>query len=823
MKFLKVLFKILFTLSFVAVIAAGVGIYSYVWPQLPSVDNLQNVKYQVPLRVYTADKQLIAEFGEKRRIPVKYEDTPELMIQAFVASEDDRFFTHPGVDYKGLLRAAIQLILTGKKRQGGSTITMQVARNFYLTREKTYTRKINEIFLALKIESRLTKSQILSLYLNKIYLGNRAYGIGAAAQIYYGKKVGELNLAQTAMIAGLPKAPSRYNPIANPERATIRRNYVLLRMLDLGKISQADYDIASSAQVSAEIHRAEVIASAPYMAEMVRKYMTDQFGSDAYTNGYNVYTTIDSNLQNVADESIRNTLDDYDYRHGWRQKRNNNNHVEITASTTIAELDLILKKSGSVAHLIPAIITEIQDQKLTVYSKNKTTHSIDWNDINWARTFITEDKKGPKLKTAADQFQVGDLIKILSYQTDDNEQKWRIAQVPKVAGALISISPVDGHIIALTGGYSYFDSKFNRVTQAQRQPGSGFKAFIYSAALEYGYTASSIINDAPVVFNDRHLEGSWRPENYSGKFFGPTRLRYALTKSRNLISIRLVRDMGIKYTLAHAENFGFDAKKLPHNLSISLGSASVTPLQMSRGYAVLANGGYLIEPYFIQSIEEGPGNIIYIANPATVCEDCASTEIKEPLFDIAKIQNKPETILAKRVISKENRFIMYSMMQDVIQLGTARKARVLKRKDLAGKTGTTNDQRDAWFNGYNQSIVTNTWVGFDDNSKLGRGEVGGRAALPAWIRYMREALKEMPDNSPEIPESMVTVKIDPKTGLRAPVGMDKTIFEIFRSDHIPKVLVIEETIDEVIIEETNNDGETTIKKQSNQSIVDDLF
>lgn len=822
MKLLTTLFKYLFVLGIVGSLLGGAslyGLYLYLEPQLPSIENLKDVRYQVPLRVYTADNQLIAEFGEKRRIPVAYEHTPETMIQAFLAAEDDRFFSHPGVDYKGILRAGVQLALTGKRRQGGSTITMQVARNFYLSPEKTFTRKLNEIFLALKIETKLSKQQILALYLNKIYLGNRAYGIGAAAQIYYGKTIDELTLAETAMVAGLPKAPSRYNPIANPERATQRRNYILKRMLTLKLIDQSAYDAAAEQPVTAEIHRAKILASAPYIAEMARDYMIEHYGQDAYINGYNVYTTIDSQLQTAADNALRAALDAYDRRHGWRGPEDK---VVLDDPINTEQLDQLLATRSSVAQLIPAIITEVKEKQIVVYDKQQQFHEIAWDDLKWARKFISEDKRGPKLKTAADAFSVGDIIKISSYQTEKEETQWRLAQTPKVTGALISLSPQDGRIIALTGGYDYFDSKFNRAIQAERQPGSGFKAFIYSAALEAGYTAASVINDAPVVFNDKSLEGTWRPENYSGKFFGPTRLRYALTKSRNLISIRLVRDIGVKYALSHAEKFGFDAEKLPHNLSLALGSASVTPLQMSRGYAVLANGGYLIDPYFVQRIEENGENIIYTANPATVCEDCtASVEpekapAEETLTDVEQIENKVKPI-APRVISKENRYIMYSMMQDVIQRGTGIKAKSLGRKDLAGKTGTTNDQRDAWFNGYNQSIVTNAWVGFDDNSKLGRGEVGGKAALPAWIDYMRIATKGTADKSPQMPVNMITARIDPKTGLRAPASMKNAVFETFRADHIPELLP------HSVVASEQSPNNSPIESGDDKTVVEELF
>jgi penicillin-binding protein 1A len=757
--------------AFLGLVALGVAYY-YIEPELPDIDNLKDVQLQVPLKVFSKDGGLIAEFGEKRRTPLEYEEIPEPMIQAFLSAEDANFFRHPGVDYRGLLRAGVQLALTGEKKQGGSTITMQVARNFYLSRKKTYTRKLSEIFLALRIEEELSKPEILELYLNKIYLGHRSYGVGAAAKVYYGKNVDELTLAQTAMIAGLPKAPSRFNPLANPPRAVERRNYVLDRMLQEGYIDQAQHDAASAEPITASRYAPDIQVEAPYIAEMVRAEMVERFDQEAYTGGYLVYTTVTAEEQSAANDAVRSALDAYSERHGYHGP-------EARLEPLPAEqeaLDAALDDRALVGRLRPAIVTAVEEKSAQVYLGDGETATIAWEEMKWARPYINPDSRGPAPKQATEILQPGDVVRLRSRATKDKGTVWRLAQVPRAAGALIALAPQDGAVRALVGGYDFYYSKFNRVTQAERQPGSGFKAFIYSAALENGFTPASLINDAPVVFEDPSLEGAWRPENYSGKFFGPTRLRYALTKSRNLVSIRLLRSMGVEAALEHIARFGFDPDKLPHNLSLALGSANVTPLQMASAYAVLANGGFRVEPYFIERIEHGADEVVFEAEPLTVCADCP-----EPAEGEA-----PDPQRAPRVLDARNRFLMYSMMQDVIREGTATRARELGRKDLAGKTGTTNDQRDAWFNGFNQHLVANAWIGFDDNSKLGRGEVGGRAALPAWMDFMRVALKGVPDIQPTMPPEIDMVRIDPRTGALAAAGAEDAIFELFRSEDVPK-------------------------------------
>ncbi|BAO43109.1 penicillin-binding protein 1A [Thiolapillus brandeum] len=783
------------------------GTYLHFRSELPSTENLLKIQLQVPMRIFSADGKLIAQYGEKRRDPVSYEEIPEDMVNAFLAAEDQNFFQHYGIDPAGLIRAAVTLALTGHKKQGGSTITMQVARNYYLTRKRTFTRKIREIFLALHIEQELNKKQILELYLNKIYLGHRAYGIKAAAQVYYGRPLDQLTLAETAMIAGLPKAPSNYNPVTNPERALLRRNYVLGRMLALGYISREQAEQARAAPVTASLHHAEVELEAPWVAEMVREKLVRDFGPETYTSGLNVYTTISSKLQNAANQGLRTALEDYDRRHGWRGAEK---HYDTLPEDEKA-LDDLISGIPTVHKLLPAIVTSVEEKSATVYLGKGRRLQIEWQGLRWARPYVDESHRGNKPGTAADILQIGDLVRVRERSNDKGESWWELSQIPAVAGALVSLNPANGALNALVGGYDFRTSKFNRATQAKRQPGSGFKPIIYSAALEAGFTAASVINDAPVVMESNGDDETWRPENYSGKFYGPTRLRWALTKSRNLVSIRLLRAMGIKHALEHAKRFGFDPDQLPHALSLALGSGEVTPWQMARAYAVLANGGYLIDPYFIDHIEKN-GQTIYEADPLVV--GCGSvTGEAEP--SEAEADSASESCRsAPRTLPEDNRYIMYSMMQDVIRRGTGVRARSLGHSDLAGKTGTTNEQRDAWFTGYNQHIVTTVWTGFDDNSRLGKGEVGGRVALPAWIAFMKVALEDIPNDPPEMPSDLVTIRIDNDTGLQVSGDNGNTSFEVFRPGHEPPM---QETDSGKLPEEDATDGKPTTVRP------DDLF
>ena len=833
-KFLRVSSKILIGLLVIG-LTSIIGLYLYLEPKLPSIEGLSDIQLQVPLRIYSSEGGMIAEYGEKRRAPKSINDIPLSLRQAFLAAEDDRFYEHPGVDYQGILRAVMVLVTTGQRGQGGSTITMQLARNFYLSREKTFARKLNEIFLALKIEQKLSKDQVLELYLNKIYLGNRAYGVSAAARVYYGKPLEELSLAQIAMIAGLPKAPSRYNPIINPDRALIRRNYVLNRMLTLDYITESEIRFAKAQPATAGLHNSPIDVSASYVAEMVRHEITQQFGEDAYIKGLNVFTTIDGRLQRAANLSLRHALLNYDKRHGFRGAQQNINLNPEGVTLSGEESEALWKEAveslSVVGGLHPAIVLEVAEQGARVYLRGGRLINLDWDGLKWAKPFIDRNTQGKEPELASDILKLGDIIRI--YKEDG---KWILGQIPEVQGALTAVRSNDGAIQALVGGYDFHRSKFNRAVQAKRQAGSSFKPFIYSAALSRDYTAATLINDAPVVFHDPVLEGTWRPENYSGKFFGPTRLREALFKSRNLVSIRILRSIGVAYATNFAKQFGFDSSLLPRDLSLALGSGELSPLQLSTGYSVFSNGGYKIQPYFIQRIEDVDGNMLFEADPVVACVSCelkargivlpqqqqqqASEENvaaemlrQEQLLSQAlqQQQNKPDVTQdastldmqadagsqeqnlgyklpkqAERAIDERIVYIMNSILQDVIARGTGRRARALGRSDLHGKTGTTNDQKDAWFNGFNSQLVATAWVGFDQQQlSLGNYETGSKAALPMWIEFMRTALKGMPETKMERPEGLVNVKINAETGKLANSADTNVVFEVFRSELAP--------------------------------------
>jgi penicillin-binding protein 1A len=798
---LLVRYGLMATLIMVAMGGLGtLGIYLYINPSLPAIDSLKDVQLQVPLRVYSADGLLIAEYGEIKRVPLEYGEFPPAMTQAVMAAEDSRFFEHPGVDYQGLLRAAAHLVTTGERGQGGSTITMQVARNFFLSRERTFTRKFSEILLSLKIENEMSKEEILSLYLNKIFLGHRAYGVAAAAQIYYGKELAELSLAQIAMIAGLPKAPSTYNPVTNPQRAQLRRDYVLRRMHELNFITAEQFEQAISQPVSAVIHGNPTEIPAPYVAEMVRDEVIRRYGAEGYTQGLRVYTTIKAPLQAAANQALHNNLMAYEQRHGFRGAEQ---HVELSGQAGAEEWAAALKELGTVGGLQPALVVGLAEHSAVLYLRNGTLQPLQWEGMQWARRYINDNAMGPEPKTAADILKPGDIVRL----DKDAGGSWLLAQQPHVGGALVSINPQNGAVLALVGGFDFFQSNFNRVTQAVRQPGSSFKPFIYSAALERDFTAASLINDAPVVFEDSKLEGEWRPENYSGKFYGPTRMREALVNSRNLVSIRLLQSTGIRTAIKHISSFGFDPSQLSRDLSLALGSAAITPYDLSRGYAVFANGGYLIEPHFIERIEDSQGGLLFQADPLFACEpdacplrplpevaeqdeepaeNTASTAADHAIEEIPDHEAVPQRFrAAPRVAEPRNIYLITTMMQDVIRRGTGRSALQLGRNDLAGKTGTTNDQQDAWFTGFNRDVVTTAWVGFDTPRSMGHLETGARAALPMWIHYMREALKESVEQIPQQPEGIVSARIDAETGQFTTADNPNAIFELFRVENVP--------------------------------------
>jgi penicillin-binding protein 1A len=749
-KFLK-WFVIIFIAIALAATISGYFLYHKLSAALPDVKTLHNVQYQTPLSIYSKDSLLIAQFGEKKRTPLEIEEIPQPLINAFIAAEDDNFYQHSGVDFKGLLRAGLQLVLTGKKKQGGSTITMQVTRNFLLSSEKTYTRKLKEIMLALKIEREYSKDKILELYLNQIFMGHRAYGIAAAAQVYYGKSLTELNLAEQAMIAGLPKAPSIYNPITNQSRAIERRNYVLHRMFELKHISRQDYEDASRQPSTAKLQSVTPEISAPYLAEMVRQKIFELYGEQAYTSGFKVYTTTDGALQTTANQALNDTLHAYDERHGYRHcsRPACQKTVETEAATNIGDTlpATVLRVKNTIATDRPA--------PLTANLQDKTLIEIPWENAKWAGN-------------SANLLKTGDMIRVRQLPN----HSWALTQVPEAEGAFVSLNPANGAILALTGGFDFHRNKYNRATQSKRQPGSGFKPIIYTTALEQGYTAASLINDAPIVIDNPGQENEWRPENYSKKFYGPTSIRSAITHSRNIISIRLLNEMGVEKAVATALRFGFTEDQIPQTLSLALGSGYASPLQMAQVYAVFANGGFLIKPYFIERIESDEGDIIYQAKPKIACPSCDDT---------------PESIRshAPRIITPQINFLMNSLLRDVVQHGTATGAKVLGRQDLAGKTGTTNEQRDAWFNGYTPTNVATAWVGFDDFSPLGDSETGGVTALPMWIEFMRVALKDSPEIPFEIPEGIVKALINPETGLLTDEEDKEGIWEFFQADRVP--------------------------------------
>ena len=802
-KALRWIFGLLAAGSVLGVAAIGIA-YLALAPGLPDVQTLRDVQLQVPLRVYSADGKLIGLFGEMRRIPVSLDEVPERMEQAFMAGEDARFYEHPGVDYQGISRAVFTLLTTGEKSVGGSTITQQLARNFFLSSEKTFTRKIKEIFLALRIEQQMSKDEILELYLNKIFLGYRAYGVGAAAEVYYGKSVGDLTLAQAAMIAALPKAPSRINPISQPERALERRNYVLERMHELGYIDAGELEAALAEQDLAYYHGAAAEVSAPYLAEMARVRALELLGEAAYIGGYEIVTTIDSRLQAAANEAVANGLAEYDRRHGYRGPEA---RIDIGAAATPAQWNGILEPFRPVSGLEPGLVIEVEDELALAYLRNGQTVALAFE--NWAAPFISRDRTGPKPKNMHEVMAPGDVIRARL----DDEGNWRLAQVPEVEGALVALDPRSGEIRALVGGYDFSRSKFNRIVQSRRQPGSGFKPFVYSAAFERGFTPASVVNDAPIVFEDPDLERAWKPENFSETFYGPTRLREALVNSRNLVSIRLLRDTGVDFAREYVARFGFEPAELPRNLTLALGSGSVSPLAMARGFAVFANGGFLVQPEFIRTVRDASGTVVYETRAPELCDDCIASAApaeapaaEEPLAPELRpleiqlsgdanaddVPAAPALTLddgaatwAPRVITAQNAYLIRSMMMDVVRRGTGAKAMELGRNDLAGKTGTTNEQRDAWFTGYNDYLVTSVWVGFDSHEPLGRQEVGGRAALPVWMEFMAVALEGLEDRPPAMPEGLAQARIDPVTGLLARLDNPDAIMEVFEVGKLP--------------------------------------
>jgi len=757
MKFLlKYCIKLtLLSLVFIKTMGIGLVLYSAtLFPQLPTVDEIRKISLNIPLRIYSKDQKLIAEYGDERRIPIRLDDAPSLLIDAILVSEDDQFYYHTGVDFLGLIRAAINNIKSQSRRQGASTITMQVVRNCFLNSEKTYIRKLKEILLAFNMEHALTKDEILELYLNKIFLGHRSYGFAAAAQTYYGQQLKELSIPEIAMLAGLPKAPSRDNPISNPDRAIERRNFVLKRLHELGKIDNLSYQTALRAPITATRNVVvDIVAAdkAPYVAEMARQLMINRFGNEVYQKGLKVTLSINSQYQAKANQALRQGLLDYDHRHGFRGAIGHFdlNTIDIqTEPERNATLNKYLSQFPSSQEMIPAIVILIEKQQFAAMTQKLEKVLVGWRHIEWARKYNGPNSLGPELIKVNHVLSIGDIVYLR--QLDDG--KWALSQLPEISGALVSLDPNTGAIIALSGGFDYFLNKFNRATQATRQPGSNIKPFIYSAALNNGFTPSSMISAAPIVVED-NVEGIWRPQNYSKQFFGPTRLRQALSLSLNLVSVRLLRAMGIDKTIDHLVQFGFKPELLPKSLSLALGSTAVTPIELASYYSVIANGGKKITPYLIEKIEDNEGNELPLSE-STNETYAESAEQPKTYSEKAYIQ----------VISPQNAFLTRSIMQQVILSGTGSRALSLNRTDLAGKTGTTNNFRDAWFTGFNPDVITSVYVGFDDASHLGKQESGASAALPIWIDFMGYILKDFPERHQAIPENITTRFINKYSG-----------------------------------------------------------
>lgn len=865
MKYFKPLF-IAFLVSVVLGIATIAGFYIYLKPQLPSVEVLKDVHLQTPMKIYSHDGKLISQFGVKRRIPLTLDEIPQQLINAVLATEDSRFYEHPGIDIIGVMRAAVNLIVTGEKGQGASTLTMQLARGFFLTREKAYIRKIKEIFIAWHMEQVLTKDEILALYLNKNELGHRAFGVGAAAQVYYGKDVKDLTLAEMATIAGLHQAPSILNPISHPRRSVARRRIVLLRMLDENYINRDEYEQAVSAPVTAKLHGAEIELSAPYIADMAYHEMIDRYGKEeAETRGYSVYLTTPSNMQQYAQQAVVRNIHDYDERHGYRgplkqlweaQKITSNeassqeqpiDNQSITNDQSFVpevidtsyrwneqQMQVVLDETQSYGPLVPAVVTETSQQSIKVYSQHGEYLDIDWDGLAWARPFINDARQGPDPDVATDIVTEGALVYIR--KRDDEPTLWQLSQLPDVSSAFVSLDPKTGAIQALVGGYSFYQSQFNRATQAKRQVGSNIKPFIYSSAIAAGYTLASIINDAPINQSDRESGIAWRPKNSDGKYDGPIRMRVGLGKSKNMVSIRLLRGVGLDNVINHLSRFGFNPKELPHDETLAIGSASLTPMEVATGFAIINNGGFAVTPYLIERIADIDNQVVWQAEPEIACHKCDSTNGSD-LSDVSQIDDKPVK-LAPRVLDPQNAFLITEMMRTGLRAngswtyktywqGTGWRARnLLHREDLAGKTGTTNDAKDTWFSGFSPDLVATSWVGFDNMSRaLGRtspnqyllnknpekynwignamvgGEDGARAAQPAWIRFMQKALDGVPEKPFFIPDDIITVRVDRTTGKLTQRTDHTSLFEYFKKGTEPTQYVRPDEVYDPYIED----------------------
>ena len=841
MKFIKRLL-ILAIICITLGVSTIFGFYLYVKPELPDVATLKNVELQTPMQVFSADGELISQFGEKRRIPLALKDIPPQMINAFIATEDSRFYEHPGIDPIGITRAAFVVLTSGSAKQGASTITQQLARNFFLTNEKKIMRKVKEIFIAIHIEQLLTKDEILELYLNKIYLGYRSYGVGAAAQVYFGKDISQLTLSEIAVISGLPKAPSTMNPIYSLDRSTTRRNVVLGRMFAEGYITQTELNQARSEPIVARYHGAEIELNAPYFAERARSWLVERYGEDAYTSGMRVYTTVDSKLQKAAQHATISNLLNYDQRHGYRGAVAT---LWQPGQTAMAETDIVdhLKKQPSYGDLTPAVVTNVDKKTASVIIKGGESIPLAWDGMKWARKFVTDTRQGAAPKKASDILASGQQVWVQpkTKQAEDGTEStyWVLSQVPDANTAFVAASPQNGAVLAMVGGFNFAHSKFNRATQSVRQVGSSIKPFIYSAAIDNGMTLATLVNDAPINRWDQSQGTAWRPKNSPPTYNGPTRLRIGLAQSKNVMAVRVLRSVGLDQTISFLTRFGFKRDEIPRAEAIALGAGSLTPVEMAQGFSVFANGGYFVKPYFIERVEDAYGNLIYQANPNIVCNDECQDEKQsagEPVVtnravinDIAISEQELGTAgsalesdqqpvkYAPQVISESNAFLVREMMASNIWgggnwgastgwNGTGWRAQVLKRRDIGGKTGTTNSSKDAWYSGFGPNIVATTWVGFDKHSRelgktswnnnLGKeqisgGEAGAKTAQPAWIEFMKAALQDVPVQAKQLPEDIVTVRIDRESGKLSNRNDASSMFEYFEKGTEPTETVSE--------------------------------
>ncbi len=802
----------------IAAVAAVIGAYYFVEPGLPRAETIRDIPLQIPLRIFSRDGYLISEIGERRRILVTFEDLPPQVVHAFISAEDRRFFEHPGIDYQGIVRSFARLLRSGEISGGGSTLTQQLARDYFLTREQLFTRKLREAFLAYKIEQEFTKEQIMALFLNKMFFGQRAYGVAAAAQVYFNKNLRDINAAEAATLAGVLPAPSRYNPVYSAANAEMRRGYVLGRMHDLGYIDDAGYADSMAFPMESQLHGAAVELNAPYVAEMVRSEMLKRYGEDTYTAGYQVVTALDSRLQTAANYALRNGLLEFSRRRGYRGPAMTLELGDEVLAAPFEQWPIEIRElleqyaPGGLSVALVTAVSENNSASIVFGGGIKAT--LPWAGIRWAKPFIDRETTGPAPEAVTDVLSVGDVIHVMPTTAGT----WALAQVPDAQGAVVAIDPFDGAVGALTGGFDFTMSKFNRARQAYRQPGSSFKPFIYSAALEHGNTPATVVLDAPVVINSSELEAVWRPINYSGRFYGPTRMREALYRSMNLVSVRLLLfNTGIGNAVRHIEKFGFGGAALPRNGSLALGGGAASPLDMAQGYAIIANGGHAVKPYVIDAIYGPEGETLYRSEPAVVCDECIADDPNnrfgntpraemtlDAMADVA-LDYRPDAstapalfqdvITAPQTLSPQNMFLIQDMMRDVVRRGTGRRAMVLGRNDLSGKTGTSNDRRDAWFGGFNADLASIVWVGYDDDRPLGPGEEGSRTALPIWIEFSRIALAGVPENQMPMPEGIVSVLIDRETGCPARSGQRNVVFEVFRAGNVPKCEFVEELPD----------------------------